>query len=104
MSNQEIIITIVTIVLTSLSTVLGFFLNRNEKTKKYYEAYLKVEAKIKELIIIAEENYDTGDKRKKYVISCINVFLEENGINIENKIIDDMIETLISLTKKVNQK
>lgn len=103
MSNQEIIITIVTIVLTSLSTVLGFFLKRNEKTKKYYEAYLKVEAKIKELIIIAEENYDTGDKRKKYVISCINVFLEENGINIENKIIDDMIETLISLTKKVNQ-
>lgn len=71
---------------------------------KHYEAYLKVEAKIKELIIIAEENYDTGDKRKKYVISCINVFLEENGINIENKIIDDMIETLISLTKKVNQK
>lgn len=103
MSDQEIIITIVTIVLTSLSTVLGFFLNRNEKTKKYYEVYLKVEAKIKELII-AEENYDTGDKRKKYVISCINVFLEENGINIENKIIDDMIETLISLTKKVNQK
>ena len=53
MSNQEIIITVVTIILTLLSSLLGFFLSKNEKTKKYYEIYLKVEKKIKELVVNA---------------------------------------------------
>lgn len=102
MSNQEIIITIVTIILTLLSSLLGFFLSKNEKAKKYYEIYLKVEKKIKELVIIAENNYTEGSKKKKYVVASITTFLRENNIELDLKVIDDMIESLIDLTKKIN--
>ena len=47
MNNPELIITIVTVVLTVISIILGFFASKIEKAKKYYENYLKVEKKIK---------------------------------------------------------
>ena len=68
MNNPELIITIVTIVLTIISSILGFFLSRNEKTKKHYETYLKIENKVKELMIVAEKHYQKGDQKKKYEI------------------------------------
>lgn len=67
MNNSELLITIITISFTLESSVLGFFLKRNEKTRKYYETYLKIEAKIKELCIVAEFAYSEGIKKKKYV-------------------------------------
>ncbi len=102
MSSQEIIITVVSIVFTFISSILGYFLSKNEKAKKYYETYLKVEEKIKELIVVAENRYDKGEQKKKYVLSGIITFLKMNKIELDNKIIEDMIESLIDITKKIN--
>lgn len=102
MNNPELIITIVTVVLTVISSILGFFASKSEKAKKYYENYLKVEKKIKELCVIAEANYKNGDQKKKYVISSINTFLTENNIQFDIGLIEDMIESIIKLTKSIN--
>lgn len=102
MSNQEIIITIVSIVFAFISSILGFFLSRNEKTKKHYETYLKVEEKVRELIVIAEKRYKNGGQKKKYVLAGITTFLKMNKIELDKKIIDDMIESLIEITKQIN--
>jgi|SRR5690625_2449068 len=102
MNNPELIITIVTIVLTIISSVLGFFVSRNEKTKKYYETYLKIENKVKELMIVAETHYQKGDQKKKYVISNVNTYLKDNKISFDLKLVDTMIESIVNITKNIN--
>lgn len=104
MNNPEIVITIVTVVLTIISTILGLFASKNEKAKKYYQAYIKVEEKIRELCTIAENNYKNGDQKKKYVIANINTFLIENKIDFDIELVTDMIESIIKLTKSINNK
>ncbi|HHX69415.1 MAG TPA: hypothetical protein GX708_15395 [Gallicola sp.] len=102
MNNSELLITIITISFTLVSSVLGFFLKRNEKTRKYYETYLKVEAKIKELCIVAEKAYTEGSKKKKYVLSNIHIFLKEEKLKLNISIIDDIIESIIHMSKNIN--
>ena len=104
MNNSELLITIITISFTLVSSVLGFFLKRNEKTRKYYETYLKVEAKIKELCIVAEKAYTYGAKKKKYVLSNINTYLLENNLKLDNDVIDKIIENIIDISTSINTK
>ena len=104
MNNSELLITIITISFTLVSSVLGFFLKRNEKTRKYYETYLKVEAKIKELCIVAEFAYSEGIKKKKYVLSNINTYLLENNLKLDNDVIDKIIENIIDISTSINTK
>lgn len=85
-----------------ISSILGYFLKKNEKTKKYYETYLKIESKIKELCIVAETSYTDGAMKKKYVVSSINSFLIENNLNIDEEIIERIIEGIITITKSIN--
>lgn len=103
MISNEIVITIITIVLTIISSVLGLFLSRNEKTKKYYKTYLIVENKVRELMVIAENNYKNGDKKKKYVISNITTFFKENKIEFDFDLVEEIIESIISITKQINK-
>lgn len=102
MNNQEIIITVVSILFAFISSILGFFLSRNEKTKKYYETYLKVEEKVRELIVIAEKRYKSGAQKKKYVLAGITTFIKMNKIELDKNTIDSMIESLITITKQIN--
>jgi hypothetical protein len=102
MNNSELIITIITIVFSVLGSILGYFLKKNEKTMKHYEAYLKVEAKIKELCVAAEAAYTDGAMKKKYVVSNINSFLIENNLNVDEEIIEQIIEGIITITKSIN--
>lgn len=102
MNSSEIIITTVTIILTILSSLLGLFLKKNEKTKKYYETYLKIQEEIRKLCIVAEDNYNEGSKKKKYVISNINKYLVDNKLIIENEEIDNIIENIIKTSKSIN--
>ena len=104
MNNSELLITIITISFTLVSSVLGFFLKRNEKTRKYYETYLKVETKIKELCIVAEKAYTDGAKKKKYVLSNINTYLLENNLKLDNDVIDKIIENIIDISTIINTK
>ena len=102
MSNPELVTTIISIVLSIISAVLGYLSKKNAKAKKYYESYLKVEAKIKELCIIAEDNYKKGDQKKKYVIANISIYLKDNNINISEEVINKIIESVISISKNIN--
>jgi len=102
MNNPELLVTIITIILTMVSLILGFFASKNRKVKKYYETYLKVEKKVKDLCVFAELNYKKGENKKKYVLSNINCFLIANNIAFDIKIVENMIESLIKLTKSIN--
>lgn len=102
MNNPELVIAIITSVLTIIGLVLGILAIKSEKARKYYKAYVKVEKKIKELIVFAEQNYKKGTQKKKYVLTYIKAYLEEHNIKLDLKIIDEMIESLIGITKKIN--
>lgn len=104
MNNPELVVTIVTVILTAISTILGYIASKNEKAKKYYQAYIKVEDKVRELCTIAENNYKNGDQKKKYVIANVNTFLVENNINFDIELVANMIESIIKLTKSINNK
>jgi hypothetical protein len=102
MSNVELITTIITSVLTIVGAVLGVLATKSEKAKKFYKTYIEVEKKVKELCIVAESSYKDGDKKKKYVISSITTYLKQNDIEFDLESIDGMIESVISISKKIN--
>lgn len=102
MSNPELVTTIISIVLSITSAALGYLSKKNAKAKKYYQSYLKVETKIKELCVIAEANYKKGDQKKKYVIANISIYLKENNINLPEEVINKIIESVISISKNIN--
>ncbi len=102
MNNPELVITIITIVLTIVGSVLGFLATKNEKAKKFYKTYIEIEKIIKELCIEAEKSYTDGIKKKKYVLSSVNTYLKQNNIKFDLKFIDDMIESLIRVSKQIN--
>ncbi len=42
--------------------------------------------------------------KKKYVVSSINSFLIENNLNVDDEIIEQIIEGIITITKTINNK
>lgn len=104
MNNPELVTTIISLILTIVSAVLGYLSKKNAKVKKYYETFIKVEEKIKELCILAEANYKSGDQKKKYVIANIGVILAKENLSIEDEVINQIIESVISISKNINNK
>jgi len=104
MNNPEVVTTIISLILTIVSAVLGYLSKKNAKVKKYYETFIKVEEKIKELCILAEANYKSGDQKKKYVIANIGVILAKENLSIEDEVINQIIESVISISKNINNK
>lgn len=102
MNNPELVITLITTVLTVVSAVLGIIASKNEKAKKYYKTYVELEKIIKELCIVAEQNYKDGSKKKKYVLVNVNTYLKKNNIEFDLNLIEEIIESLIKITKKIN--
>ena len=103
MSNTELIVSIISILLIVVSSVLGLVAKHNNKGKKYYEGFVKVEEQIKKLMINAEGYYASGEQKKKYVVSNIQSFLNQNNINISDEVIDTIIESVINLSKNINR-
>lgn len=102
MNKFELITTIISIVLTVATTGLGILSKYNSKAKKFYESYIKVEEEIKKLCIIAEKNYKTGDKKKKYVLSEASRYLKINNIELDTDELNKIIESVINISKKIN--
>ena len=102
MNKLELITTIISIVLTIATTGLGILSKYNSRAKKFYESYIKVEEEIKRLCIIAEKNYKTGDKKKKYVLSEASRYLKANNIELEIEELNKIIESVINISKKIN--
>lgn len=103
MNNTELMTTIISVILSLVSIGLGYWSKRNSKAKVYYETFIKVEEQIRKLCIDAEKNYTKGDQKKKYVVSNISKFLIEQNIKIDDKVIDEIIESIISITKQINK-
>lgn len=103
MNNTELMTTIISVILSLVSIGLGYWSKRNSKAKVYYETFIKVEEQIRKLCIDAEKNYTKGDQKKKYVVSNTSKFLIEQNIKIDDKVIDEIIESIISITKQINK-
>lgn len=102
MNNPELITTSISVILSVVSAVLGYLSKKNAKVKKYYETFIKVEEKIKELCIIAEANYKKGDQKKKYVITNIGIYLAEEKLQVDEAVVNQIIESVISISKNIN--
>lgn len=103
MSNVEILTSIISIILTIVSTVLAIMSKKNSRAKTYYETIVKVEEELKNLCIVAENNYIKGEQKKKYVITGITRFINQNNFYIEPDKIENIIESIIDLSKKINK-
>ncbi len=53
-------------------------------------------------MVIAENNYKNGEKKKKYVISNITIFFKENKIDFDFDLVEEIIESIIKITKVIN--
>lgn len=104
MINIELITTIISIALRITGSVLAYLAKKNDKAKKHYETFIDIENRIKSLMVDAEGYYKNGDQKKKYVLSSSHAFLSQNNINISDEQLNIMIETVISLTKTINNK
>src|SRR5690554_5772097 len=103
MNNTELITTIISVILTIISAVLGYLSKKSSKAKTYYETFIKVEEQIKKLCITAESSYSKGEQKKKYVIASINQFLLDNNLSIEKEAIDKIIESIIDVSNNINK-
>lgn len=57
------------------------------------------------LMELAEKHKNfTGEEKKEFVLTKLNQFAIENGINFDTKIISTKIEELINLSKQINYK
>ena len=54
------------------------------------------------LMVEAEANYSTGAERKKYVMDSIIAIKDTLNYNVDMKVVDEMIESIILATKKIN--
>jgi hypothetical protein len=54
------------------------------------------------LMTEAEANYATGAERKEYVIDSINAIKGSLNYDVDMKVVDEMIESIILATKKIN--
>lgn len=70
--------------------------------KKLQNSYVLLDA-VAPLMEIAETFTDySGEEKKEYVITKINQFAIENGIEFDKKAVTEKIEQLINLSKQVN--
>lgn len=77
----------------------------NNRGKGILEQLPIIEAHVIKLMEEAEAIKGlTGPQKKKYVLDAVEIFLRENSINFPIKLVSDIIENLIELTKKVNTK
>ena len=54
------------------------------------------------LMTEAEMNYATGAERKEYVMDSIDAIKDTLNYDVDMKVVDEMIESLIQATKKIN--
>lgn len=105
MENLELIVSLAG---TALSLFIAFVLFivkiiRGYITKKKLKnSYVLLEA-VAPLMEIAEQftNY-SGEEKKEYVMTRVNQFALENKIKFDSEAVNEKIEELIGLSKKVN--
>lgn len=56
------------------------------------------------LMAEAEENYKTGAEKKTYVIDSISAVKDTLNYEVDMKVVEEMIDSIIEATKKINTK
>lgn len=56
------------------------------------------------LMTEAEANYSTGAERKEYVLDSINAIKNTLNYDVDMKVVEEMIDSIIDATKKINIK
>lgn len=96
-------------ILTGLVTIAGIILaiwaTKSEKGKKYLEAYNEVKGQIEHYIKVAEQFENaTGAEKKKFVVDTVMDYIDYYKLPISKEIVEQILEAIIDLTKKVNSK
>lgn len=80
-------------------------LTKNSKLKKIFKNLIEVEEVIKSFMVSAESfiNYSGSDK-SEWVKVKVNQYCIEHGIPYDEKIVNDVIEKFIYLSKTVNKR
>lgn len=105
MENLELIVSLAGTALSLFIACILFIVKiiRGYITKKKLKnSYVLLEA-VAPLMEIAEQftNY-SGEEKKEYVMTRVNQFALENKIKFDSEAVNEKIEELIGLSKKVN--
>jgi hypothetical protein len=105
MENLELIVSLAGTALSLFIACVLFIVKiiRGYITKKKLKnSYVLLEA-VAPLMEIAEQftNY-SGEEKKEYVMTRVNQFALENKIKFDSEAVNEKIEELIGLSKKVN--
>lgn len=99
---------VLAILVTALPLVIATatFIAKNSKSKKLARLANDVNLVAKEAqkyVVAAEQfvNY-AGKDKKEWVKTKVNQFAIENKIKYDEKLVDDLIEEIVAITKKVN--
>ncbi len=105
MENLEVILSLIGTSLSLFVTCLIFIVKfiKSLRTKKLAENDNAIIEAILPLMEIAE-NYKhySGEEKREFVLTKLNQFTLENGINFDSDAVIKKIEELIKLTKQVN--
>lgn len=105
---QELIATICSIILFIISFIVAIIktVDKNKISKENITDKNFFELIIKDMIYfmkISEDNFDTAEKKKKFVLNNIVEKAKELKINVNIDTISNFIEYFISFTKQVNK-
>lgn len=93
--------------ITALAGLLTFLIPfvKSAKAKKALETAKKIAESVQPCIVEAEAfvNY-TGEEKKAYVMTKANNFAIANGLEFDADKISTLIDNIVELTKKVNQR
>ena len=102
MSSQEII-QLISVIISSLVPLIGFITALVKVIREKQWNILK--SALCDFMIRAEElPNSTGEEKKQAVLKWCENFCKTQGINFDAEQVSNAIETLINLTKKVNNK
>lgn len=107
MANLEIILSLAGAALSLLVACVTFIfkLVKSTRLRIREESTTALMSAVAPIVEIAEEfkNY-SGQEKKEYVLTKVNQYAIENGIEFDASAVSDRIEQLIELSKNVNKR
>lgn len=100
---KEIITFIIPLIISFVIVLSRLF--KNKKLKKLAQNLLEIEKGVKEYMCQIEDfkNF-TGEDKKEWVKTKVNQYCINNGIEYDETLVDEFIETFIKFSKTVNKR
>lgn len=91
-------------VLVAISAILGIWATISTRGKTWLNKYNQLKTQIEKYMVDAEGLFTEGEEKKKYVIRLALTFAQDIGIHVDEQAIGDIIESIILITKGINNK